>query len=140
MGDHYGRHEIEGWQQEGLYNKTPVSSKPMVQQYIEKRIYNAIPEMNDPLGKYWDQPSDLRTAPMNSHAVLLTRYQFEHLGEYSSSIPSGVYPGKCWKCWWPDHPKKSFEPGKWYLRWYAEDKDPKMCQIHKRLIVIGRLK
>lgn len=94
-----------------------------------------IPAMTDPRGKHWGQPADIRKAPMDGTHVLLTRRQFDGLSEYSATIPSGVYPGKCWK---------RAEPGpaspRWLLMWYGEHAAPKMCSINSREIRIGRRK
>ena len=58
--------------------------------------FNAIPAMTDPLGRHWDQPADMRLAPMDAVYVQLTARQVDGLCEYSSSFPSGTYSGKCW--------------------------------------------
>lgn len=58
---------------------------------------NEIPIMDDPLGKHWRQPTDIRSAPMDDQHILLSSEQVAGLAEYSSTIPTGVYPGKCWK-------------------------------------------
>lgn len=88
-----------------------------------------IPAMTDPLGRYWDQPGDIRDAPMDEETVLLTPRQFKELHDYSATIPSGVYEGKCWR---------AGRLGRWYLRWYAASDDPALCSIHHRLIEIVR--
>jgi hypothetical protein len=103
-----------------------------------------IPAMTDPLGKHWDQPKDIREAPIDGTHVLLTRQQFEGLSEYSATFPSGVYPGKCWK----RHEPGPTLPGerrrvglsRWFLMWYGESHDPKLCSINHREIRIGRVK
>lgn len=89
---------------------------------------NAIPPMTDPLGKYWYQPADIGEAPMDDTHVLLRPDQVEALHEYSTSIPSGVYPGKCWK---------RCECSGWLLVWYGEVPDtPDRCSINWRHILI----
>ncbi len=90
-------------------------------------IASIIPEMTDRLGKYWEQPPDIREAPMDAEIVLLTLRQFEGLHEYSSSIPSGVYPGKCWKRLERDRP---------YLGWYGVCDDPERCSVNFRKIEV----
>ena len=74
---------------------------------------NAIPPMTDPLGRHWDQPANIRQAPMDDTHVLLTMRQIDGLLDYSRSYPSGTYDGKCWKregedcwylCWYKPHP------------------------------------
>lgn len=73
---------------------------------------NVIPAMTDPLGKYWNQPRDIREALMDDTHVLLTRDQVNFLEEYDRSYPSGTYDGKCWLrtnggttwlCWYHPH-------------------------------------
>jgi len=91
---------------------------------------NAIPIMTDPLGKYWKQPLDIRSAPMDGTHVLLSMRQFKELLEYSESFPSGVYEGKCWR---------RQEPSTWFLCWY-ENKSEDRCAIKARKILIGRLR
>lgn len=86
-----------------------------------------IPEMIDPLGQYWDQPKDIREAPMDDKTVLLTPRQLQGLHEYSTTMPSGVYPGKCWK---------RQEGRKWFLGWYGVDPDPKFCTNNWRQIEV----
>jgi hypothetical protein len=94
-----------------------------------------IPAMTDPRGRHWDQPKDIRTAPMNDTHVLLTREQMAGLAEYSQSIPSGVYVGKCWKA-------RRVIGGvhEWYMKWYSAASDPRYCLTEIRKIVIGKLK
>jgi hypothetical protein len=83
---------------------------------------------------------------MDEKHVLLTRRQFEELPEYSSSMPSGVYPGKCWKrCEGRklgpgENPWAIKPPFTWYLVWYGIHEDPKRCTIEHREIRIGKLK
>lgn len=67
--------------------------------------FNAIPAITDPMGRHWQQPADIRLAPMDAQHVQLTARQVAGLLEYSSSYPSGTYDGKCWlrkngaTCW-----------------------------------------
>lgn len=86
-----------------------------------------IPIMDDPLGKYWDQPRDIRSAPMDDTHVILTQRQFKELPEYSTSIPTGVYPGKCWKRFERDQP--------WVLVWYGPETPDHECPILFRVIL-----
>lgn len=87
-----------------------------------------IPEMTDRLGKYWDQPKDIRSAPLDGKHAILTPRQVKELAEYSSTVPSGVYPGKCWK---------RIERGKAYLAWYGvHPTDPNLCTISFREILV----
>lgn len=88
-----------------------------------------IPEMTDPLGKHWHQPADIRDAPMDDEIVLLTPRQFADLPEYSATLPTGVYPGKCWK---------RAERGRTLLAWYGEADDPSLCSINFRQIDVAQ--
>jgi uncharacterized protein (DUF3820 family) len=89
-------------------------------------MMNAIPEMTEPLGRYWRQPADIREAPMDDLHVLLTAQQFDGLPEYSSTYPSGTYDGKCWK-----------RQGdvEWYLCWYRPHSQPGKIGIGFRTIL-----
>lgn len=88
---------------------------------------NIIPPMTDPMGKHWRQPNPANFAIDSTHA-LMTQDEFDSLGEYSTSTPSGVYPGKCWK---------SELAGVWYLRWYGlDDGDPRGLPTPWREILI----
>lgn len=97
-----------------------------------------IPEMTDPLGKHWQQPRDIREAPMDDKIVLLTPRQFEGLSEYSTSEPSGVYPGKCWRRREYQRFEGGLAPtGRWFLRWYGESEiGPGYCSNHQRQIEV----
>jgi hypothetical protein len=88
---------------------------------------NTIPVMDDPLGKYWDQPNDIRKVLMDDKSVILSKYQIANLAEYSSTFPSGVYPGKCWK---------RIERNKMYLVWYGDETPKKECPILFREILV----
>lgn len=89
-----------------------------------------IPAMTDPLGRFWEQPRDIRDAPMDDETVLLTPAQFAALHEYSATFPTGVYPGKCWK---------RIERGpRVLLVWYGEVTAEDTCPIEFRNIeVVG---
>lgn len=85
-----------------------------------------IPQMTDPLGRYWDQPADIGQAPMDATHVLLTSRQVDGLLEYSRSYPSGTYDGKCWKREGEDC---------WYLCWYEPHAQPGKIGIGYRIIL-----
>lgn len=96
--------------------------------------FNAIPEMTDPLGRHWHQPADIRSAPMDDTHVMLTQREVDELPEYSASMPSGVYPGKCWK--WCQHPKFG---DAMYLMWYGDFCDESRREVFnckRRILVI----
>jgi hypothetical protein len=82
---------------------------------------NAIPIMDDPMmGKHWQQPHDISSAPMDETHVILTPAQVDALLKYDRSMPSGVYPGKCWM---------RREHCATYLVWYGEETADHKCPI-----------
>ena len=87
-----------------------------------------IPLMTHPLGQYWQQPARDAILVDDKHAVM-SRASFRQLAEYSSSRPSGVYPGKMWKAITLD--------GTAYLCWYGivPGRDD-LCSNNSRLILI----
>jgi hypothetical protein len=91
---------------------------------------NVIPEMTHPYGKHWDQPKDIRDVDMDDTHVLLNRRQFDGLHEYSASLPTGVYEGKCWR-------REDAEGGD-LLCWYDASPEgrPDLCTISFRRILI----
>ena len=68
-----------------------------------------IPEMTCELGRYWSQPSQDSILVDDTHAVMDST-TFDKLAEYSTTLPTGVYPGKMWK---------ALSRGRWVLRWYG---------------------
>ena len=68
-----------------------------------------IPPMLDPLGKHWRQPKGLRdrVGLFFNHATI-KEADWLGLPHYERTMPSGVYPGKVWRC------------GPW-LAWYGPD-------------------
>lgn len=96
---------------------------------------NVIPRMTDPLGKYWDQPIDIREAPMDDFHVILTPKQMDQLSEYSSTYPTGVYDGKCWlRVEMADRITIRHR----YLCWYGPSTERDVCKIHAREILVVR--
>jgi hypothetical protein len=99
-----------------------------VDKVLERQTTNAIPVMDDPMGRNWEQPGDVRFAPMDDTHVILTRRQVRELHEYSATIPTGVYPGKCWRMETKDH--------RHYLRWYGPETPDRRCSINHREILV----
>jgi len=105
-------------------------------------VFGYIPPITEPQGQHWRQP-DLTDLDISGSTVNLTQRQFDALSEYSTTTPTGVYPGKCWKAQgmaWPQNqhgtlgfPKAT---GIWYLRWFGEAEDPKLCTNNQRIINI----
>ena len=84
-----------------------------------------VPPITHPMGRHWNQPDHHQMAFDETH-VLMTDRDFDDLGEYSTSIPSGVYEGKMWKC---------LQRGVWYLRWFGVSDDPDKVSNHHRVIL-----
>lgn len=89
--------------------------------------YNAIPEMTDPLGRHWNQPADIRNAPMDDKTVILTSHQYMALSQYDTTYPSGKYFGKCWV--------RVNGDTKW-LCWYEPCDIPDQIGIGRREIIM----
>ncbi|AUR85920.1 hypothetical protein NVP1081O_185 [Vibrio phage 1.081.O._10N.286.52.C2] len=87
-----------------------------------------IPEMVDPLGKYWTQPSRLNVLVDRAYASM-SRNAFSILADYSHSRPTGVYAGKMWK---------ANIDGVWYLKWYGPEKDRRFDILTRELLVDGK--
>lgn len=100
---------------------------------------DVIPEME--MSTSWKQPARNEIAfevspdmtmpiitniPVHAYVWKIT---LNELREYSTTTPSGVYPGKMWKAEWG---------GKWYLCWYADSKEnPGIhCSIHHCPIIL----
>jgi hypothetical protein len=95
-----------------------------------------IPPITDPLGRYWRQPDPASILVDDTHAVMEST-TFSKLHEYSSSIPSGVYPGKMWKRLEGAHdPRCKPEDQKWLLCWYGECEDKRLCSINHRIVLV----
>lgn len=93
-----------------------------------------IPVMDDPLSKHWDQPSsDNFIIGHDSDEVIMSTVDYEKLLEYSSSIPSGVYPGKMWKS---IHYDMKGKPARSFLMWYGEELNGS-CTVHHRQIIVN---
>lgn len=87
-----------------------------------KAIKNTIPPITDPLGRSWEQPNTSEILIDDTHAVM-TEKSFNRLHNYETTYPSGVYPGKMWRC------------GN-LLRWFDYHEDPNYCSNHQREIII----
>lgn len=94
-------------------------------------MIHAIPPITDPMGKSWRQP-DLTDLNVQGTHALLSRVEFDGLPEYSSSYPTGVYPGKAWKCHWRG-------ADRWFLRWFGiVPGNDKVCSNHQlEILIVG---
>lgn len=96
---------------------------------------NLIPPITDKLGRNWVQPKASDILIDDTHAIM-DSLSFAQLSNYSTTRPSGVYPGKMWKA---DEFWDQVDNSKWRLLWYGDAfmKDGKeLCSIHQRLIII----
>jgi hypothetical protein len=84
-----------------------------------------IPDMDDPMGRYWDQPSRDRILVDGRHAVMHADTMRE-LAKYDCTVPTGVYPGKMWRARRADG---------WLLCWYGAEQDGR-CAIERRPILL----
>lgn len=99
---------------------------------------NVIPPITDPLGRSWRQPNPASILIDDTHAVMDAR-TFAALADYSSSLPSGVYPGKMWK----RHDglfDRTCKPEErtWLLVWFGECEDPRLCSNNFRKILVAQ--
>lgn len=96
-----------------------------------------IPPITDPMGKSWRQPDPENFVIDDTH-VIMSQRDFDQLAEYSTSNPSGVYPGKCWKAERLEFEGRGFRrTGQWFLRWFGESEiGPGYCSNHQREIII----
>ena len=85
-----------------------------------------IPEITNPLGRYWTQP-DRKNILIDENVAIMDKISFDTLYEYSTSEPSGLYVGKMWKSKYNDY---------WCLRWVEPDPDPGYLKILTRKIVL----
>lgn len=86
-----------------------------------------IPKMSDSMRRLWAQPAR-EDILINDVGAVMPQHAFDALKEYSSSYPSGVYPGKMWKA----------DTGNgWKLVWYSNCLvDANRCTVNYRNITI----
>jgi len=87
-----------------------------------------VPEMTDPLGKYWNNPDRHKILICKDIAVMSKR-SFKILHEYSTSLPSGTYTGKMWK-------RQSTEG--WKLVWYGDicESDNTIAIYYRKIAIL----
>jgi hypothetical protein len=75
----------------------------------------------------------------------MTDSTFKQLKEYSSTRPSGVYPGKMWRRHDGAFPtfnsqtnayERSHEPPIWLLCWYGLGPTPDVCSVNFREVIL----
>ncbi len=74
----------------------------------KREKFAKLPRMTDPMGRHWRQPKGLRDRVkiFETHAVI-NESDWQELSRYDSTMPSGVYAGKVWRC-------------RGYLCWYGK--------------------
>src|SRR3972149_4772808 len=93
---------------------------------MDENNSHIIPAMTHPLSKHWEQPKRENILVDDTHA-LMNMSDFLALGTYSTTRPAGVYEGKMWK---------GVNLRGWYLAWYDVSKEPDLCSVESRDIII----
>lgn len=91
---------------------------------------NPIPPLDfkrDPIARGWSQPDPAGFLFLGD-SVLLHPGQISALYGYDSTLPTGVYPGKCWK-------RDDAALGL-LLMWYGFGPDDSRCSINYRKIIV----
>lgn len=86
-----------------------------------------IPPILDPMGAGWRQP-DANSITIEGNVAFMSQADFNLLYDYSSTIPTGVYPGKMWRALASDG---------WHLRWMGECEDPSKVTLCELYLCIG---
>lgn len=99
-------------------------------------IYCPVPEAQSPYGKnafHMPHRHDIGFIEDQNFCSMKQR-TFDKLAEYSTTIPTGVWPGKMWKA------QLNNEEGefRWYLRWFDEVVK-NSCQIHDLKIIVAEI-
>jgi len=97
----------------------------------ENKLY-IIPQITDPLGKYWNQPNQKDILVDEKYAVM-NQSDFDKLANYSHSQPSGAYIGKMWKM---NINSEITKKDRWYLCWFDKDSDPTFVSNNYREIIL----
>lgn len=77
----------------------------------------------------WQQPRYEELYFPDDESVIVSRNVFNKLMEYSTTMPTGVYPGKMWR---------AEINGVHYLRWYGlhATEPERLCTNNQRLLLI----
>jgi hypothetical protein len=105
----------------------------------ESPMSNHPPPLESPYGpNAWPQPAAESIEIDDTHA-LMTRATFDALMEYSSTVPSGVYPGKMWRRNNARLPAPDVysvaQPPEWLLCWFERD-GAEHCRISRREVLL----
>lgn len=126
----------------------PIRPRPAAKPRARVAVH-VVPAMTDPLGKHFRQPRR-EAILIGQDTAFMSRATFDKLSEYSTTNPSGVYPGKMWKAerfksvdgTHEGRPVRRMVPsGVWELRWYGiVPGNDKVCSNNRRVIVLPREK
>lgn len=114
---------------------------------MRDQLLNVIPPITEPLGRHWDQP-DTSLIQIDDEFARMNAHVFRELPEYSTSQPSGVYPGKMWKrhdgAFDHEFIARGGKPD-WLLCWYGECSEhpagcQKCCSNNSRKILVNGVK
>jgi hypothetical protein len=87
-----------------------------------------IPPMTHELGAYWEQP-DPKDIRLEDGLAFMEKATFRKLAQYDTTLPTGVYVGKMWKC--------KVEDDEWWLRWFIDSEtNPANCTMKQALILV----
>lgn len=108
---------------------------------------HVIPPMTDPLGKHFRQPRR-EAILVGQDSAFMSHATFAALSDYSTTNPSGVYPGKMWKgerfkavdSVQDGRPVRHMvRSGVWELRWYGiVPGNDQVCSNNRRVIVLPK--
>lgn len=89
---------------------------------------SVIPPITDPMGKCWDQPDPANWLIDEAH-VVMPECDWKRLARYDHTMPSGVYPGKCWA--------RVESDVAFFLGWYGESQiGPGYCSNNWRRVLL----
>lgn len=101
-----------------------------------------IPPITDPMSRSW--PVRNTDVTVFRDKAIVTQRVFDLLPEYSTTQPTGVYPGKIWKSnEWHWDPTKQFRVStdRWHLCWFDDVPDkPGYCRTLSLLISVANPK
>lgn len=89
------------------------------------------------------QPYVLSSYPamlLDDESAVCSGADFAKLPAYNASMPTGKYPGKCWRRFVPDDPQGhkdvTTQPGKWLLGAYEPCDDPGYLLVRWRNLMV----
>ena len=83
---------------------------------------NFIPEMTDPLSRYWKQP-DRESIRLDNNNAYMSWDTAMKLADYTGSMPTGAYTGKMWR------------NGDW-LVWFGKEIEGYVYSHFRRIVIL----